>query len=197
MDEHALSDDPIAQLRRWLDDAAGAGVPEPTAMSLATVMADGRPASRMVLLKGADARGLVFFTHYTSRKGRELDGNPAVAACFFWPQLARQVRVEGRVSRVSAEESDAYFASRPYGSRIGAHVSEQSETLADRATLEARFAALSARFPEGAVPRPPHWGGYLVTPSAMEFWQGRESRLHDRIVYERGGAGWTRRRLWP
>ena len=193
-----LDDDPTATLGRWLADAAGADQIEPNAMSLATVGPDGRPSSRMVLLKGLDDRGLVFFTNHGSRKGRDLAANPVAAATFWWDRLQRQVRVEGRVERLDDEESRAYFASRPYGSRLGAWASPQSEPIEARDVLEARVAELRARHPEGSdVPKPPFWGGYRIVPDRVELWQGREDRLHDRFAYELRDGAWRVTRLAP
>lgn len=189
--------DPLRFFQRWFDEALAAGVTEPNAMTLATVDADGQPAARIVLLKGLDERGFVFFTNYESRKGRELDAQPRAALVFWWQELERQVRIEGTVEQVTAEESDAYFASRPRGSRLGAWASDQSRPLAGRAALEAKLDAVAQRYADGAVPRPPHWGGYRVVPTLVEFWQGRPSRLHDRLEYTRTDEGWTRRRLAP
>jgi len=176
-------------------------IPEANAMTVATCSEDGRPSARVVLLKGFDERGLVFHTNYQSRKGRELDATSTAAAVFFWEQLQRQVRVEGSVSRVPGEESDAYFASRPRGSRIGAWVSHQSQVLkGGRAELEERERALAEQYKDESqdVPRPPHWGGYVLRPTRVEFWQGRPSRLHDRIQYSQGSSGeWVMERLSP
>lgn len=188
--------DPFAQFRAWFAEALAAEVGEPNGMSLATVDPAGRPSVRVVLLKGVD-HGFVFYTNHLGRKGRELDGAGVAALCFWWEPLERQVRVEGTVERVSDDESDAYFATRPTLSQIGAWASVQSAEVADRAALEASFAAASERFAGLSVPRPPHWGGYRVVPTAFEFWQGRRSRLHDRIAYAAAPQGWTRRRLAP
>ena len=196
LDERDVVADPFAQFRKWLGEAIGAQCPEPTAMSLATVGADGRPSSRIVLLKEADAAGLVFYTNYASRKGRELAANPQAALLFYWAELEREVRIEGRVEKAEAGAADAYFASRPLASRIGAVASPQSEVIADRAWLDERFRAAEAE--HGLTPaRPPHWGGYRLAPEMFEFWQGRRSRLHDRIAYFRHAAGWKTARLAP
>ncbi len=191
----ALSD-PFRQFARWFDEAVAAAIPEPNAMTLATVDATGRPAARIVLLKGADARGFVFHTNYDSRKGRELGADPRVALLFFWAELERQIRIEGVAERVDATESDAYFAARPRASQLSAWASPQSAPIPDRAWLEAQAAAAQARF-AAEVPRPPNWGGVRVVPERFEFWQGRTSRLHDRLVWSRAGTQWTVGRLAP
>ena len=197
LDEADLDPDPIGQFRSWFELAVSRSLPEPNAMTLASATKAGRPSSRIVLLKGFDARGFVFFTNYDSRKGTELDANPFAALTFFYPTLERQVRVEGAVERVSAEESDLYFLGRPRGSRLGAWASHQSQPVADRATLDARLAALERRYPGDDIPRPPNWGGYRVIPDRLEFWQGRPNRLHDRLVYQRDGTSWRIERLEP
>jgi pyridoxamine 5'-phosphate oxidase len=187
-----LDPDPLRQFQRWFDDAADV-VRAREAMAVATATAEAAPSVRMVLLKAADERGLVFFTHYTSRKGRELEANPQAALLFHWDPLGRQVRVEGRVERVSAEESDAYFATRPAGARVGASASRQSEVLSDRDELERRVAELG----DAALVRPQTWGGFRVVPEAWEFWQHRDDRLHDRFRYTRGAGAWLIERLYP
>jgi pyridoxamine 5'-phosphate oxidase len=192
LDRADLDDDPLVQFRRWFDDAQQV-VRAPEAMALATANANGAPSVRMVLLKGADERGLVFYTHYVSRKGRELEANPQAALLFYWDPLGRQVRVEGRVARVSSEESDAYFATRPAGARLGAVVSRQSEVLEDRAEFERRVAELAGTEP----PRPETWGGFRLAPEAWEFWQHRDDRLHDRFRYSRRDGVWVSDRLYP
>ena len=197
LDESDVDADPFKQFHAWLREAIEAQVPEPTAMTLATAGASGRPAARIMLLKALDDRGFVFYTNYASRKGAELEARPAAALTFFWKELERQVRIEGAIEKVSAAESDEYFASRPLGSRIGAWASTQSATIESRQWLEARVKAAEAQHGE-SPPRPPHWGGYRVIPDWLEFWQGRQSRLHDRIAYTRGvGGGWQVTRLSP
>jgi pyridoxamine 5'-phosphate oxidase len=204
LDESHVRPWPIDQFHHWFDEAVRAKALEPNAMTLATVGANGRPSTRVLLLKGADERGLVWFTNYNSRKGQELAVHPVAAIQFFWPELERVVRVEGRVEQVSADESDAYYRSRPIGSRIGAWASPQSQVLTSRVELEAAWQAQQARLGEDP-PRPPHWGGYRLIPDHWEFWQGRSSRLHDRITYDRqangdgasSGPEWLIRRLAP
>ena len=188
----------MRQFERWFGEAQRAEVLEPNAMTLATADADGRPAARMVLLKGVDARGFVFYSDYRSRKAGELAANPHAALVLYWAELERQVRIAGTVSRVASDESEAYYRSRPLGSRVGAWASHQSQPLADRAELERRWAELAAEYATKEPPLPPHWGGYRVEPLEIEFWQGRSSRLHDRIVYRRAAdGGWHRGRLSP
>jgi pyridoxamine 5'-phosphate oxidase len=197
--EADLADDPHVQLAHWLAEARSAGMLEPNAMVLSTVSADGAPSSRMVLLKGLDAGGLVFYTNFESRKSRDLTANPRCCLLFPWQPLQRQVRVEGLARRLSDEVSDRYFATRPRGAQLGAWASTQSSVVVDREALEDAYADAATRWPEPEpVPRPPHWGGYVVDPVAMEFWQGRPDRMHDRLVYtRRAGRGWTTARLAP
>jgi pyridoxamine 5'-phosphate oxidase len=198
IDVDALPPEPFALFGRWLADVVAAELPEPNAMVVATASADGRPSSRTVLLKEYDEEGFVFFTNYGSRKGRDLAENPAVSLLFPWHPLDRQVIVTGEASRVAPERTAAYFAQRPRGSQLGAWASHQSEPVESREALEKRYAEIAARYPEGTVvPVPPFWGGVLVVPETVEFWQGRENRLHDRLRYRRAGAGWTVDRLNP
>jgi pyridoxamine 5'-phosphate oxidase len=190
--------DPVEQFRGWFDQALGADLYEPNAMTLATATPDGRPSARIVLLKGFDELGFVFYTNYESRKGEELEDNPRAALVFHWNELERQVRVEGTVYRVSEEESDAYYAGRPRGSRLGVWASEQSRVSEGRGIFERRLEELEVEYRGRELPRPPYWGGYRVEPGAVEFWQGREDRLHDRLLYHReGGGGWSIERLQP
>jgi pyridoxamine 5'-phosphate oxidase len=195
--ENDVLPDPIEQFARWFAEATGAEVPEPNAMVLATADASGAPSARVVLLKGFDARGFVFFTNYQSRKGQQLAANPRAALVFFWESLERQVQIEGRVEKVSRAESQAYFHSRPLGSQVGAWVSHQSRVIASREALDQREAELMERYAHGVVPLPDYWGGYRLIPHRIEFWQGRPSRLHDRLEYVRDGEKWTLRRLSP
>ena len=196
--EADAGDDPFALFHRWFADALAAELTDPNAMILATATPDGFPSARAVLLKALDGRGFTFFTNYDSRKGREMAANPRVALVFLWHQLERQVRVEGTVEVVTPVESDAYFVNRPLGSRLGAWASPQSAVIPDRTFLERQHAELMAKYPDGNVPRPPNWGGYRVIPAVIEFWQGRPSRLHDRIAFARQPDGsWKRERLAP
>jgi pyridoxamine 5'-phosphate oxidase len=196
--ESDVAANPFHQFRAWLDEALAAKLPQPLGMALATVTTDGRPSVRLVLLRGFDERGFVFFTNYESRKARELENNPRAALVFYWPELDRQVRIEGNVERISAEESDAYFQSRARGSRLGAWASPQSQIIASREVLDRRMEELEAEYREAEVPRPPYWGGYRVIPASIEFWQGQTNRLHDRLRYRRlEGGSWCLERLAP
>jgi pyridoxamine 5'-phosphate oxidase len=193
-----LDPDPLRQFLAWLAEAQATGLREPTAMTLATADAEGRPSARVVLMRGHDERGFMFYTNYESRKGHDLAVNPRAALVFYWDPLGRQVRIEGDVRRLDRADSDAYFRSRPRGSRIAAWASAQSRAIASRASLETAFEEAALRFPGEEVPLPPYWGGYIVAPEAYEFWEGRPDRLHDRLRYTRGPDGsWRRVRLSP
>ena len=197
LDERDVDPDPIRQFERWFADAAAAQVPEPNAMTLSTATRDGVPSARIVLLKSVDANGFAFYTDYRSRKGAELAENPLAALTFLWKEIERQVRITGSVSRVSTQESEAYFRTRPPGSRLGAWASQQSAVLASRQELEVRVQDVIVRFPDGDVPLPPHWGGFRVAPDEIEFWQGRPDRLHDRLLYRHEQNRWVISRLSP
>jgi pyridoxamine 5'-phosphate oxidase len=197
LSETDAGNDPFPLFHRWFEDARAGQLSEPNAMTLATVGEDHKPSARAVLLKGLDERGFTFFTNYDSRKGRELDANPFAALVFLWQQLERQVRIEGMVEKVTAKESDDYFVNRPLGSRLGAWASRQSDVISGREYLEAQHAALMAKYPDGNVPRPDFWGGYRLIPDMIEFWQGRPSRLHDRIRFRKSPDGWIKERLSP
>ena len=195
--ESDISADPFEQFQIWFDQAVAAELPEPNAMTLATVTTEGRPAARMVLLKGCSPEGFVFYTNYQSRKGQELTQTPHAALVFWWAELERQVRIEGAISKISDAETEAYFHSRPRGSQIGAWASEQSEVVCDRTLLETRLQDLEQQYRDLPIPRPPHWGGYRLTPNMIEFWQGRPNRLHDRLCYRLAKQEWQIERLSP
>ncbi len=195
--DFSLSDEPIALFREWLQDAHEQEVNDPTAVALATVDEDGMPDVRMVLLKDVDERGFTFYTNFQSQKGTELQANPKAAMCFHWKSLRRQVRIRGNVEVVSDAEADAYYASRPRGSRIGAWASQQSRPLESRFALEKAVAEYTAKYPIGEIPRPPYWSGFRIMPDTIEFWHNRKFRLHDRIVFARGDGGWGKTRLYP
>lgn len=198
LNETEINPNPFTQFKRWFDESQSAQLPEPNAMTLATTTPDGKPSARIVLLKNFDERGFVFYTNYTSQKGQELAENPQAALVFWWAELERQVRICGRVEKVSDEESDEYFYSRPLNSRLGAWTSNQSQVLASREVLEERFKELQHEYADRDVPRPPHWGGLRVIPTEIEFWQGRPSRLHDRLCYSRNNNDdWKVKRLSP
>lgn len=197
LDEETAGTDPIAFFSKWFKDAESARITEINAMTLATADAQNRPHARIVLLKGLDDRGFVFFTNYDSAKGQHIAENPNVSLLFFWKELERQVRIDGRIEKVPAEESDIYFHSRPEGSRLGAWASPQSREIPHRNILDLNYSKYEAEFSGIQIPRPAHWGGYIVIPERIEFWQGRSSRMHDRILFKRNGSAWHRSRLAP
>jgi pyridoxamine 5'-phosphate oxidase len=197
LDPDHVREDPIDQFREWFDEALEAEVEEPNAMTLATNDPRGRPAARIVLLKGLDERGFIFYSNYDSQKGQQLDANPHAALVFWWEPLERQVRVEGKVTKLPEEESTEYFQSRPHGSQVGAWASPQSRVIEDREVLDKRKEMVAQEYAEGDVPRPPNWGGYVVQPRSIEFWQGRPNRLHDRLRFRKSDDGWTLERLAP
>jgi len=197
LDEHVIDRDPINQFKRWFDDAVASGMKLPEAMTLATATSDGKPSARVVLLKSVDANGFVFYSNYRSAKARDLEANPNAALVFYWSRFDRQVRVEGTVERVTAEESRDYFKTRPRESQIGAWASPQSDVIENREALDARVAELEQLYCDREIECPEHWGGYRLKPTRIEFWKGRLGRLHDRIVYQRDGAGWKISRLAP
>ncbi|MEX0844901.1 MAG: pyridoxamine 5'-phosphate oxidase [Balneolaceae bacterium] len=197
LDEKEVDKDPIVQFNKWLNEALETKIPEPNAMTLATVDSENKPHSRIMLLKGVDEDGFVFFTNYASNKGRELEHNPHASLCFLWLELERQVRIDGTVEKISQSESEKYFKLRPYQSQLGALASNQSEEIESRKFLENKISELEAKYPEGKVPKPESWGGYRLNPEAIEFWQGRGSRLHDRVKYELVNGEWKIKRLSP
>jgi len=197
LDEASVSSDPLIEFGRWFEEALKAEARDPNAMTLATANAEGVPSARIVLLKGFDQRGFVFFTDYRSRKGAELTENPRAALVFYWPELERQVRITGGTTQTDRQEAEEYFRSRPRGSRLGAWISHQSQVIAGRQELDARVPELERRYPGDDVPLPPYWGGFRLRPDSIEFWQGRSSRLHDRIRYVRSGDNWRIERLSP
>ncbi len=197
LDTSKASPDALLQFKHWFEEALKAELPEPNAMHLATVSPEGQPSGRIVLLKGLDNMGFVFYTNYSSNKGQQLAANPLASLTFFWAELERQVRIEGSVEKVSEEEATQYFHSRPHTSQLGAWASPQSQAIPDRKTLEDNFKSLTEQYAEGEVPKPPHWGGYRLVPQKIEFWQGRPSRLHDRLLYEKEGNTWKISRLAP
>ena len=197
LNESEVQKDPMQQFAIWMEQALKAEIAEPNAMNLSTVNAAGEPSGRIVLLRGFDTRGFPFFTNYNSQKGQEVAQNPRAALTFFWPELERQIRISGTVAKTSAAESDQYYQSRPRGSRLGAWASPQSEVLPDRSALEALLSSVEEKFTEESVPRPASWGGYILQPVSIEFWQGRASRLHDRLRYRKSGEAWVLERLAP
>lgn len=197
LDEKDIRQNPVEQFRSWLGESLDAKLPEPNAMTLSTVDKDHKPHSRIVLLKGIEDGKFIFYSNYKSDKGREIEGNPNVSLCFLWKELERQVRIEGTVEKLSREASEEYFETRPIKSQIGALASDQSSEIENRSVLEKRFEELHKKYETGNVPMPEHWGGYIVTPESVEFWQGRRSRLHDRIKYVKDGKNWTIKRLAP
>ena len=197
LDENDVNADPIEQFKIWLDESLKAMLPEPNAMTLSTVDSEQKPHSRIVLLKGIEKNGFIFYTNYKSDKGRDIESNPNVSICFLWKELERQVRIEGIAKKISSEASEEYFVSRPVKSQIGALASEQSSVIENRAILEEKFEALTKLYSTGHVPMPDHWGGYVVEPTSIEFWQGRRSRLHDRIKYDKEKKNWIIKRLAP
>lgn len=197
LDEKDVNADPILQFEKWFKEAVGAKVNEPNAMTVATATKDGKPSARILLLRNFDEKGFIFYTNYTSRKGIEIMENPHCALLLFWPELERQVRIEGVLEKQTVEESDSYFNSRPRGSKLGAWTSAQSKVIASRQLLDEEYEKLSKKYPDENVPRPPHWGGYLLKPTCIEFWQGRPSRMHDRIIYTLQNKNWKIERLAP